>query len=369
MFLINYVKYLFDLRENILKEKIALAFSGGADSTYAAIKLKEMGYEVVAFNFPIGRKVNENVFETAKKLGIRLEIIDIRMVFDNIIKEYFYKSYLNGITPNPCVRCNKYIKFGILYNIVKTKYKIDFFSTGHYAKIYKDDQNNFFIQKAKDKTKDQSYFLWQLSKKILPNIIFPLGDIEKSQVKNILNDLGFSDIASKEESYDICFVNENSYKDYIKKYGINQDDESGYFIDEEGIILGRHDGIYKYTVGQRKGLRLAFGKRMYVRKIDPTKKEVIIGERPLIKSLLAKNINLFSSEEYLSNIRGLTAKIRYKSKEEKATVFIFNENGIKKIKAEFQNPIEASSIGQSLVIYKDEIIIAGGIIEDYYLLK
>lgn len=352
-----------------MKEKIALAFSGGADSTYAAIKLKKMGFEVVAFNFPIGRRVNENLFETTKKLGIRLEIIDIRTVFDNVIKDYFYKAYLNGTTPNPCVRCNKYIKFGILYNIVKTKYKINFFSTGHYAKIYKDEQNNFFIQKAKDKAKDQSYFLWQLSKKILPNIIFPLGDIEKSQVKNFLIDLGFSDIASKEESYDVCFVNENSYKQYIKKYGISEEDESGYFVDEKGNILGRHNGIYKYTVGQRKGLNLAFGKRMYVRRIDPIKKEVEIGERPLIKSLIAKNINLFLDEKSLSFFQDLTAKIRYKSKEEKAEAFILNENGIKKIKVVFQNPVEASSIGQSLVIYKDDKIIAGGIIEGYELIK
>ncbi|MFN3412353.1 MAG: argininosuccinate synthase domain-containing protein, partial [Exilispira sp.] len=227
-----------------MKFKVGLAFSGGIDSTFAAIYLKEMGYDVVAFNFPIGRNVDNLIYDTAKKLKIKLEIIDIRKIFEQVIKEDFYKSYLTGLTPNPCVRCNRYIKFGVLYNIVKNRYHMDFLATGHYAKIYKDENQRFFIKKAFDKDKDQSYFLWQINRLILKDIIFPLGNIKKSEIKSILLQSGFHEIAKKVESFDICFVNEQSYKRYIEKFGVQSSNKEGYFVDQKGNIVGKHQGIY-----------------------------------------------------------------------------------------------------------------------------
>lgn len=346
-----------------MKEKVALAFSGGADSTYAAIILKNMGYDVYAFNFPIGRHVSEDVFNVAKKLSIKLEIIDIRKIFDQVIKENFYNSYLDGFTPNPCVRCNRYIKFGLLYTIIKSKYKIELFSTGHYAKIIKDEKGRYLISKPRDKDKDQTYFLWQIDKSILPYIIFPLQDTIKKELKDILVDEGFTDIAKKEESYDVCFINDDSYKNYIIKHGIDEKNRIGYFIDQSGRILSAHDGIYRYTIGQRKGLKISFGKRMYVRRIDPIKNEVEIGEKPYSKHLKASSINLFIDEDELTSNKEYYAKIRYKSKEEKLKLSLIKEEGKKKLLADFINPVESSSCGQSLVVYHNDAIIAGGIIE------
>ncbi len=270
---------------------------------------------------------------------------------------------MNGITPNPCVRCNRYIKFGLLYNIVKNKYKVDKLATGHYAKIYKDNDGQFFIQKAYDKLKDQSYFLWGIPKSILKDIIFPLGDFKKADVKNFLRKEGFDIIADKNESFDICFVNTNSYKKYIQKYGFNKNSQKGYFVDSTGKILKEHEGIYKYTIGQRKGLNISLGKRMYVRRIDFKNNLVEIGEKPYSNSVVAGRINLFLEQDrFDDNI--FTGRIRYKSKEEKATLKIFYQDKVKKISVNFLNPIEASSIGQSVVIYKDELLICGGIIEN-----
>jgi len=351
-----------------LKDKVGLAFSGGADSTFAAILLKKMGYEVVAFNFPIGRRVSEDLYITTKKLGMKLEIIDIRSIFDKVIKENFYDSYLNGLTPNPCVRCNRYIKFGLVYNIIKHKFKIEKIATGHYAKIYKDENTNYFIQKAIDIQKDQSYFLWQIHRSILKDIIFPLGDYRKEEVKKILTEEGFENIANKEESFDICFVNEDSYKNYISKFGVNESDLEGYFVDENGQIIGKHNGIFRYTIGQRKGLNIAFGKRMYVRKIDSKKKEVVIGRRPFIKELKANCVNLFLPENRFDGNIEYQAKVRYKSKEEKAKVKILKENNKIKFNVDFSKQVEASSCGQSVVIYDKDLIVAGGIIESYQLI-
>ncbi len=350
-----------------MNKKVALAFSGGADSTFAAIALKEKGYDVVAFNFPIGKHLSENVEQTAKKLNINLHVIDIGNVFEQVIKEDFYKSYLSGLTPNPCVRCNRYIKFGLFYTIIKNKFNIEKIATGHYAKIYQDEKGRFFIQKAKDRIKDQSYFLWGIPKNILPNIIFPLGNYSKSEVKEILRDKGLNEIANKEESFDICFTNNDSYKKYIEKYDNNQNLKSGFFVDSNGNILGEYQGIFKYTIGQRKGLNLAFGKRMYVRNIDFEQNKIELGEKPCTKSVIAGNLNLFINNDEFSNDYIYTAKIRYKSKEERAKLEIVNMDNKKKIKLEFLKEVEASASGQSLVIYKDDIIIAGGIIENIVL--
>lgn len=356
-----------------MKEKIGLAFSGGADSTFAAILLQNMGYEVIAFNFPIAKRVSEDVYNTAKRLGIKLEIIDIRNIFDAVIKENFYNSYLQGLTPNPCVRCNRYIKFGVLYNIIKHKYKIDKMATGHYAKIFKDESIGeesfkYFIMKGKDIQKDQSYFLWQIHQSILKDIIFPLGIYTKAEVKDILLKEGFENIAKREESYDICFINQDSYKNYINRFGLNELDLQGNFLDENGNILGKHSGIYRYTVGQRKGLNIAFGKRVYVRKIDRLNKSVVLGEKPFIRSLKASNINLFLPSEKISESDEYFVKIRYKSKEERAKIKLIIENNTKKLLIEFYTQAEASSCGQSAVVYDKDKIIAGGIIEGYDLI-
>lgn len=396
---------------------VVVGMSGGIDSSFAAYYLLEKGYDVIGVTMlgspnknEIGKCCSLEDINDAKlickKLGIKHYVVDLTKEFKNKIINYFIESYLKGETPNPCIRCNKLIKFGLLYDWAILKFKADYFATGHYAKIKK-IKNNYFLSKAKDISKDQSYFLYQIDKKKLPNIIFPCGDFTKSEIKEkiVINNL--LNLERKKESFDVCFVPGNDYKKFIKENIDESLIKKGYFLNEKGekiLFKGKpkeNDGILYYTIGQRKGIGFSIGKKAYVRDIK-NNGDVVIGDRPLIKGVSLIDINLFEDMEKFPekfhiklryNHKGTIGFIKkvitekdlekdYKNKNvktfenfeteknnEKYMNKIINRNKvIKEIIIEFDKPVDASSKGQSGVIYNNDIILGGGIINKLYFI-
>ncbi len=355
-----------------MNNRVVLGMSGGVDSSVSAQLLMEQGYEVVGVTMnliPEGElfkakrcAINDAIVDAkavAEDLGIEYHVIDLKQEFNKRIIETFVREYSLGYTPNPCVTCNKYIKFNAFRKEIK-KFGCDHISTGHYAYTeYDEDRQRYLLKKAKDSTKDQTYFLYNLTQEALKEAIFPLGIYTKDEVREIGKKSGIVTY-SKKDSEEICFVNNDDHGRFIETrnpelVGI------GNFIDDEGKVLGRHKGIINYTLGQRKGLGIAFGKRVFVSKINPKTKEVTLSDE---KSLYKKKIeigehNLISIEDITSPVE-VTAKIRHGVNEYKALAY--KENN--KLFLEFAEPVRAPQKGQSAVMYDGDIIVGGGVIEN-----
>lgn len=332
--------------------KVVVAMSGGVDSSVTAYLLKEKGFTVegVFFllfdqppNLDLARK-------TAEFLGIRLHIKDLRDLFKKMVIEPFFKGYKSGITPNPCILCNKYIKFPTL-KLIAELVGAQFFATGHYARII-NKNSEFFLCKAVDSKKDQSYFLYVIEKRLLSQLIFPLGDYHKEEVKNIANKVG---IPSKlaEESVDVCFLKNKRYYEMIKT-------SPGPIVESStGKIVGQHRGIHLFTIGQRRRIGVSVGYPAYVVRIDPTINAVYIASRS----------EAYKKEVYVSELNWLVnpnkdcfvcdVKVRYIMQPQTATVKIFNEN---LVRVTFHAPQFAPTPGQSAVFYDKDKVIGGGII-------
>ncbi len=347
--------------------------SGGVDSSVAAVLLKEMGYEVLGLTMrlwdtPELEECNMTQAEVdAKKIcdaiGIKHYVADFRAEFRQSVIEYFVEEYQRGRTPNPCIVCNKFLKFDEMQRYAKSL-GADYIATGHYAKIEKNEETGrFLLKKADSDKKDQTYALYSLSQEQLSKTLMPLGTLEsKEKTREIAERLNLIS-ANKKDSMEICFIPDGDYAGFIKKYaGIEP--REGDFVDSDGNVLGRHKGIIHYTVGQRKGLGVTFGKPMFVTGIDAEKNQVILGEsgKEFSSALIADKLNFISIETPLESIR-VRAKIRYSAKEEPAIVRVLDDGTAK---VEFDKPQRAVTPGQAVVFYEidGDGVIGGGIIRN-----
>jgi len=351
-----------------MKKRVIVAMSGGVDSSVAAAMLNSQGYEVIGLTmcFNLAEKHSnrpsccgltgiEDARRVCQKLGIKHYVLNLNKVFYQEVIKNFYQEYLSGRTPNPCVRCNQFIKFGILLKKA-INLGAQFLATGHYARIVKSTQGNL-LKKAKDLKKDQSYFLYRLNQTQLKHVIFPLGNFIKSEVRQLASDFGLL-VAEKQDSQEICFLPDGEYGDFIKT---NWPDnvKPGEFVDRNGDILGVHQGIAFYTIGQRHGIGIAAEHPLYVIQIDPKHNQVVLGSRPEVykKAFITSKGNF--SAKFLKKMIEIKVRIRYNHPEARATVHSVKEGW----KVIFKQPQFAITPGQSAVFYDKDTVLGGGIIQ------
>jgi tRNA-uridine 2-sulfurtransferase len=357
----------------ISKRNVLVLMSGGVDSSVAAALLKEQGYSVNAVTMKIwagksttGKGLHhgcygpeeeadiEDARNVAEKIGINLKIIDLTREYQNIVLDYFTSEYLSGRTPNPCVRCNLRIKFGILIDkAVKEGMDFDFVASGHYAKVqYELNSSRYLLRKASDLSKDQSYFLSALSQVQLKRLMFPLGEYTKVEIRKIAEQRGLP-VASKPDSQN--FIS-GEYCEVMKT-----EDKPGSIRDNQGNILGIHSGVQHYTIGQRKGLGIAATEPVYVTAIDAAQNNIIIGERKDLyhQEFYATNLNWIAIPE-LSIPLTMNVKIRSSHKESEAEVTPIEA---KTVRVTFKKPQFSITPGQAAVFYNGDVVIGGGIIE------
>ncbi len=352
--------------------KALIAMSGGIDSAVAALLTQKEGYDcmgatlklVCSYVFGLPSENDEKIEndisdarDVAQRLGIPYRVYNATEEFKSYVADYFVDAYENGLTPNPCIVCNKYIKFGLLMNIAQDN-DCDYVVTGHYAQIEEKD-GRFLLKKAVDETKDQSYFLYTLSQYQLSHSKFPLGKMSKEDARRLAENNGFVN-ARKRDSQDICFVPDGDYVNIITHLSGRSYPEGNY-VSSTGDVLGTHKGIIRYTVGQRKGLGIALSKPMYVLEKNVIDNSVILGDNEDLFTdvCYAENFNWIMFDMPQGQIRG-KVKIRYNHKPQWATIIPL---GIDKVKIVFDEPQRAIAKGQSAVAYDGEYVIGGGIIK------
>ncbi len=359
------------------KKKVVIGMSGGVDSSVAAALLLEQGYEVIGLTMRLwdGEEVDgqfmdgtccslsavEDARFVCHKLGIEHHVMDFRREFENHVIDYFVDEYKNGRTPNPCIACNRFLKFDAMLKRAELL-GADYVATGHYAKIeYDDNSGRYLLKRAKADAKDQTYALYSLTQEQLSKTLMPLGQLEnKDETRAIAEKLGLV-TAKKPDSMEICFVPDKDYAGFIKRRtGANA--EEGDFVDTEGNVLGKHKGIIHYTVGQRKGLGVTFGKPMFVLRIDAEKNQVVLGKKgtEFADRLIAKDLNFITFDKLTEPTR-VNAKVRYSAKESPAMV-VPMEDGCAEVV--FAEPQRAITPGQAVVFYEvdGDCVIGGGII-------
>lgn len=346
-----------------------LGMSGGVDSSVSAITLLNQGYDVTGVTFtttPKNKSSDPTKFDAtyqarlvANSLGIDHMSIDFSNIFSKKVINNFISEYLSGRTPNPCVRCNKYIKFGVMLDFAK-ELNFDYIATGHYADITYDNAKNKFLLKRSKSKKDQSYFLYNMTQDQIAHTIFPIGDLEKSDVRKIAQKYNLPS-ALNPDSQEICFIKNEKYSDFINRH-ISNISVPGNFLDTKGNIIGIHKGIINYTIGQRKNLGISFGKHMYVIKIDPANNTITLADNSqlYIKHLLIRDLNFIYLENLDSAIRA-HVKIRYQAVPATALIKPIDNKNLKII---FDTPQRISAPGQSAVIYDNDTVIGGGIIDE-----
>ena len=351
--------------------------SGGVDSSVAAALLRNMGYEVIGLtmrlwdgeevdgSFTEGTCCSLSAVEDARyvchKLGIEHHVMDFRREFEEHVVDYFVEEYQSGRTPNPCIACNRYLKFDAMLRRAEML-GAEYVATGHYAKIeYDSISGRYLLKRARSAAKDQTYALYSLTQSQLSRTIMPLGMLEnKQETRAIAEEMGLV-TAKKPDSMEICFVPDKDYAGFIKRRtgeGVNE----GNFVDADGNVLGRHKGIIHYTVGQRKGLGVTFGKPMFVLRIDAEKNEVVLGEKgtEFADTLIASDLNFITFDTLSEPIR-VNAKVRYSAKEASATIEPMGDGCARVV---FEQPQRAITPGQAVVFYEPDGdgVIGGGII-------
>lgn len=341
-------------------KKVLLGMSGGVDSSVSAVLLQKQGYEVIGLTMLLCGNENNSSIEDAKKvcekLNIKHHIVDLRKEFKQNVIDNFACTYAKAKTPNPCVECNKYIKFGAFYKIAKDL-KCDYIATGHYAKIeYSEEYNQYVLTKSKSEKKDQTYFLYGIDRNILPQILFPLANFEdKTEIRNIAEENGLL-VAKKKDSQEICFIPNNDYISFLRNNN-SIVERKGKIMLRSGEILGEHKGLINYTVGQRKGLGIAYKEPLYVLELDTKNNRVIVGtESELYNTELeADELNFLVNIDFTKPIE-IKAKIRYRAKEANSILEIKGDIA----KLTFKETQRAITPGQSVVFYKDNVVIGGG---------
>ena len=357
---------LYDIKNKKLKpgKKILIAMSGGVDSSVGALLLRKRNYEVVGATMCLGIKNSSNriqccgtqAIEDAKKVCRKLKIphyvFDFSKALEDKVINKFVSEYSSGRTPNPCIDCNRFLKFDLLLKKALNM-GFDYLATGHYARIV-NIFGNYYLSRPKDRKKDQTYFLYPIRNELLKYIKFPLWNYTKVEVREIAQ-RHLLPVANKPQSQDLCFLSRNDFADFFKNR-INKI-ERGSILSSDGKVLGKHDGICYYTIGQRRRLNLNSNFPLYVTRIQSSKNRIIVGDRQALKArrLIADNLNYHSEK----SSRYITAKIRYNHQDARCSVI--KNNG--KIDVVFKEKQEAITPGQSIVLYKGNYVIGGGEIE------
>ena len=356
-----------------MNKKAIIAMSGGVDSSVAAYLMKEAGYECTGVTMKLFQNEEvglskehtccslddvEDARNVAFHLGIPFHVFNFSDRFEECVIKRFVESYENGMTPNPCIDCNRFLKFDKLYHRA-SELGLDYIVTGHYARIeFNEETGRYELKKAPDENKDQSYVLYNLTQDQLSHTQFPLGTMTKPEVRKIAEEQGFIN-ARKHDSQDICFVPDGNYGNFIETYTGKQFPE-GDFVDLEGNRMGTHKGIIRYTIGQRKGLGLSVPEPVYVCALDLEKNQVILGKNTDLFSneLIATDINLISVPEIKEPMR-VKAKVRYRQKEQWAVAV---QTGEDTLRVTFDEPQRAITRGQAVVLYDGDKVVGGGTI-------
>lgn len=354
-------------------KKTMIAMSGGVDSSVAALLTKQAGDECIGVTMKLyhneevgieGQKTCcslddvEDARAVCRRLGMRFYVFNFTDCFKETVIDRFVDAYRHGRTPNPCIDCNCYLKFGKLIQRMR-ELQMDYVATGHYARVEYDRlSGRYLLKKGIDELKDQSYVLYMLTQEQLAHIRFPLGALTKDEVRRIAGENGFVN-AGKRDSQDICFVSDGDYVKVIEAV-TGEVSRPGEFVDRTGKVLGRHEGIIHYTIGQRRGLRLAAGERMYVTDISPEDNRVVLGKNEdLFQSeLTVDQVNLIACDRLEKPVR-VTAKIRYRHREQPATAWQTAEG---RLHVRFDEPQRAVTKGQAVVLYDGDSVVGGGMI-------
>ncbi len=346
-----------------MRRRVLLGMSGGIDSSVAAMLLQDQGYEVVGITFLFGGSEEQNrgiVYDAkqlAFKLGIKHITVDLQKVFRSTIISYFKDEYIAGRTPFPCAYCNPKVKFHYL-EIYAEKEKCEFIATGHYVrnKIFNGLK---YIFQGVDKDKDQSFFLWGLSQNLVQKLIFPLGDYDKLSVKKIAKERGFKFLSEKKESLGICFIEGNNYRNFLEKEGVKSN--PGHFVNSKGEILGKHNGIVNYTIGQRRGLGINLNYPVFVAKFVLDENEIVLAKYIDLykKKIVIKNFYIPDRQD-VEKDKELIVKVRYRLQETPCEINILDD-----VRAEvvLLKPEAMIAPGQTAVFYDGERLVGGGFIE------
>jgi tRNA-specific 2-thiouridylase len=355
-----------------MSKNVVIAMSGGVDSSVSAALLKAQGYHVTGISLqlydPVAREPGcklktccslDDVLDAgrvAKKLGIPFEVIDMRAEFKELVIDYFIAEYAAGRTPNPCIRCNDLIKFDLLLNKAR-ELGADLLATGHYARIEQDDSGNFCLKTGLDPTKDQSYFLFTLTQEQLSRIVFPVGMLEKSRVRQLASDYQLP-VAQKHESQEICFIPDNDYVKFLESHGVSRQD--GEIVTGDGTVVGQHSGTHRFTVGQRKGMGIAWKHPLHVVALDTERNRVVVGGREELfhKTLTAGKVTWGMVPE-TTEFRA-TCKIRYRQSATPCSVTLLPED---RFEVRFDQSQTAITPGQAAVLYDGDRVLGGGWIE------
>jgi len=358
------------------KGKVLVAMSGGIDSTVTAMILHEQGYEVIGITMKTWDYANvggsrketgccsldsiNDARSVAVDMGFPHYIVDIREEFGDHVIDDFVSEYMAGRTPNPCVMCNTHIKWSALLKRADAM-DCEFIATGHYAKIH-EEAGRRFVRRSADANKDQSYVLWGLSQECLSRSRFPLGHMTKPEVRQLAYDFGYEELSKKGESFEICFVPDNDYRGFLKRRvdGLEERVAGGLFVGQDGEVLGKHEGYPFFTIGQRKGLGVAFGEPMYVTDIMPETNQVRLGrQEDLIRNGMGVGqINLMKYDKLPENYEA-TVRVRYK---DKGTLAEIKQLGHSYLDVSFLANVGGIAPGQSAVIYEGDDVVGGGII-------
>jgi tRNA-specific 2-thiouridylase len=347
--------------------KIVVAMSGGIDSSLAAALLREEGHDVMGVTMQMlpsnshGSHAETDAGHVARKLGIPHYLLDFRDIFARQVIDDFCREYSLGRTPNPCIRCNRYIKFGALWDKAR-ELDADYIATGHHARVEQDEAaGTYLLKKGMDVQKDQSYFLCQLTQEQLQHTMFPIGNLTKEKVRQIAGKMNLH-VADKPESREICFIPDDNYAEFLKGY-IPQAARPGPILDGMGNILGKHRGILSYTIGQRRGLGIAAAEPLYVTAIEPERNAVVVGTKEQIyhRELIASNLNWIATARPVFPIR-LKARVRYRHLEAEATLTPLDDADVH---VKFEEPQMAITPGQAVVFYDGDTVLGGGTINSW----